>query len=91
MLRHRITTSVGAQPAPTGTLTQREQEVLSALAAGHSTKEIAMQLGISVNTVRTHVQHLMPKLGVHSRLQAAAVAAIDRMVAPGTDEGQPRP
>jgi DNA-binding NarL/FixJ family response regulator len=90
-LRHRITTTVGPQQAPSGTLTQREQDVLRALAAGHSTREIAMQLGISVNTVRTHVQHLMPKLGVHSRLQAGALAATDRLVDPGTGDGQPRP
>jgi DNA-binding NarL/FixJ family response regulator len=90
-LRHRITSTVGAPQAPAGTLTQREQEVLRALAAGHSTKEIAMQLGISVNTVRTHVQHLMPKLGVHTRLQAAAVAALDRLIAPDVDLDRPRP
>jgi DNA-binding NarL/FixJ family response regulator len=88
-LRNRVTSSVGRPQAPAGTLTQREQEVLRALAAGYSTKEIAMHLGISVNTVRTHVQHLMPKLGVHSRLQAAAVAAVDRLVDAGPDDAEP--
>jgi DNA-binding NarL/FixJ family response regulator len=75
VLHHRATSAVHAEPISTAFLTYSEREVLAALAAGCSTGEIAAQLGISVNTVRTHVQHLMPKLGVHTRLQAAAIAA----------------
>lgn len=57
-----------------GQLTEREVEVLQLLAEGRSGTEIARQLGISPNTVRTHVQGILTKLQVHSRLEAAAFA-----------------
>ncbi|MDQ2937791.1 MAG: response regulator transcription factor [Acidobacteriota bacterium] len=46
-------------------LTPRQREVLQLIAEGHSTKEIARTLGVSVNTVKTHRLKLMEKLGVH--------------------------
>lgn len=55
-------------------LTERELEVLGLLVAGASGSEIATRLGISPNTVRTHVQSILTKLQVHSRLEAAAFA-----------------
>jgi DNA-binding CsgD family transcriptional regulator len=55
-------------------LSQREMEVLSLLAEKVSTKAIADRLGISIRTVRTHIQHLMYKLHVHKRLDAIEVA-----------------
>lgn len=64
--------------APATTLTSREYEVLRGIESGLSTKEIAAGLGISVNTTRTHAQRLMSKMRVHSRLQAAALAADQR-------------
>lgn len=57
-----------------GTLTEREQEVLKALVRGQSTGALAAELGISFNTARTHIQNILQKLGVHSRLEAAAFA-----------------
>ncbi len=56
-------------------LTPREREVLRDIESGLSTDEIAEDLGITPNTVRTHAQRLMSKLSVHSRVQAAALAA----------------
>jgi two-component system nitrate/nitrite response regulator NarL len=56
-------------------LTQREREVIALLAEGANSAQIARRLSISPNTVRTHVQNVLSKLGVHSRLQAAAFAA----------------
>lgn len=56
-------------------LTPREREVLRDIESGLSTSEIAEDLGITPNTVRTHAQRLMSKLSVHSRVQAAALAA----------------
>lgn len=53
-------------------LTARELEVLRMLAGGMSRQEIARRLGISSNTVRTHLRHLMDKLDVTSQLAAAA-------------------
>ena len=54
-------------------LTAREHEVLSLLAEGRSTQEIAEKMSVSVNTMRTHVNSLLHKLGVHSRLRAVAL------------------
>lgn len=53
-------------------LTLREREVLRALAQGVPRQEIARRLGLSANTVRTHLRHVMEKLGVTSQLAAAA-------------------
>lgn len=54
-------------------LTAREREVLQLLMAGRSSAAMADHLGISPNTVRTHVQNILGKLGVRTRLQAATV------------------
>ncbi len=55
-------------------LTRREREVLALLSQGATSARIAEQLHIAPNTVRTHVQSILSKLQVHSRLQAAAFA-----------------
>ena len=55
-------------------LTGREREILDRMAAGHDRAAIADDLGISVNTVRTHAQNLLSKLDVHSTLEAASMA-----------------
>ena len=54
-------------------LTQREREVLACLAEGTGRRDTAEHLHMSPNTVRTHLQNLMAKLGVHSALEAVAV------------------
>lgn len=51
-------------------ISQREMEVLAALAAGQSNKEIARTLDISPNTVKSHVTHLFDKLNVNGRVKA---------------------
>ena len=58
---------------PLAALTPRERDVLSHVAAGADRKEVARQMHLSVNTVRTHMQSLMAKLGVHSALEAVAL------------------
>jgi two-component system nitrate/nitrite response regulator NarL len=55
-------------------LTPREREVLELLAKGASSGQIAEKLSVSRNTVRTHVQSILTKFQVHSRLEAAAFA-----------------
>ena len=55
-------------------LTQRESEVLRQLAHGLTNKEIALALGISYETVKEHVQHILRKIGVSDRTQAAVWA-----------------
>lgn len=55
-------------------LTAREREVLELIARGRSNKRIALELGISEKTVKTHVGHVLAKLGVADRTQAAVLA-----------------
>jgi two-component system nitrate/nitrite response regulator NarL len=62
------------EPRPWGSLTSRELEILVLLAQGVATRDIAVLLHIAPHTVRSHVQSLMSKLGVHSRLEAVASA-----------------
>jgi DNA-binding NarL/FixJ family response regulator len=61
-------------------LTNREIEVLQLLSEGKSSRQIAERLRVSPNTVRTHVQGILTKLQVHSRLEAAAFAVRHRLV-----------
>ena len=61
------------QAAALARLTKREQEVLQLLAEGADTNEIANRLTLSSTTVRNHVQNILDKLGVHSRLEAAVL------------------
>ncbi len=60
----------GASPSANPILTKREQEVLTLLARGYLYKEIADHLGVSLSTVRVHLQAVYGKLHVHSRTQA---------------------
>jgi DNA-binding NarL/FixJ family response regulator len=62
------------KPETAPLLTPREREILAMLVEGRSGPEIAAALTIALPTVRTHIGNLMTKLGVHSRLQAAAFA-----------------
>jgi DNA-binding NarL/FixJ family response regulator len=61
-------------------LTGRELEILRLLAEGLGQNEIATGLSISPKTVATHVEHILPKLGVHSRAQAIAAAYRERLI-----------
>ena len=61
-------------------LTQRESEVLRQLAYGLTNKEIAAQLHISYETVKEHVQHILRKIGVSDRTQAAVWAVRKELV-----------
>lgn len=71
MVVNRVKT---AAPAPHPHLTPRQNQVLHLLAHGHSTHQIAAELHLSVDTVRNHIRRMLRALGVHSRIEALAVA-----------------
>ncbi len=73
------------------TLTAREREVLAHLAQGETGQEIARGMSISVHTVRTHVQSILAKLQVHSRLEAAMFAVRHDLVPSSPEEPDARP
>jgi DNA-binding NarL/FixJ family response regulator len=58
----------------------RELEVLRLMATGRSNKVLAQQLHLSLNTVRNHVQHVLEKLGAHSKLEAVATAVREGVI-----------
>jgi DNA-binding CsgD family transcriptional regulator len=59
---------------PIGSLTIRERETLGYLAEGLTTREIADRMGLTITTVRNHVQRVLRKMGVHSKLAAVVMA-----------------
>ena len=65
----------GAEPDPIHSLSPREREILQHIARGASNKEIARALDIAETTVKIHVQHILRKLNLGSRVQAAVYAA----------------
>ena len=72
--------TVPRQRTPLDDLTPREHHILRLLVAGMSTRDMVSDLGVSQSTVRTHVQNIFSKLGVHTRLQAVALLAGDATV-----------
>jgi two-component system, NarL family, nitrate/nitrite response regulator NarL len=73
-------------PSPLDALTPREREIGELLVDGLDTTQMVQTLGITYSTTRTHVQSILFKLGVHSRLQAVAVLS----TAIGRDQGTGR-
>lgn len=65
---------VRAVSAPFADLTERERQILTALATGRTAHAIGHQLGISEATVRKHLEHLYAKIGVHDRVEAVVLA-----------------
>jgi DNA-binding NarL/FixJ family response regulator len=61
-------------------LSERERQILGLLVRGYSNRRIAEACYLSLNTVRTHVQNVLVKLGVHSKLEAAALAVRQGLV-----------
>jgi PAS domain S-box-containing protein len=76
-----VTVETESEPPLHPHLTPRQSEVLRLLDRGHSTAQIAQELHLSLETVRNHIRHLMRALGVHTRLEAVAVARHGELVA----------
>ncbi|WP_298461931.1 response regulator transcription factor [uncultured Cellulomonas sp.] len=77
----------GAPPPALDRLTDREHQVLIALATGDSNAELAVRLHITEETVRTHVKRVLHKLGLRDRAQAIVYAYESGVVVPGERRG----
>ena len=91
-----LTTMAETAPAPSPHelarfLTQREREVLERLVRGHSTQALARDMGVRYSTIRTHIQSILNKLGVHSKLEAVAFAVREGLVAVNPNGSSPVP
>jgi two-component system nitrate/nitrite response regulator NarL len=75
-----------AAPSLLDTLTQREREILTHLGRGESNKAIARELDISYDTVKLHVRHVLAKLNLSSRVEAAVFAVENRLMPPGGEK-----
>lgn len=86
-IARRLTAWLRSSPRDDGAedLTSRELEVLRLLGAGETNKGIGAALGITERTARTHVSHILSKLGLRSRTQAALWAAREGLAGGGTD------
>ena len=73
--------AVPATTQPHHALTPRQAEILRLLEHGRSTPQIAEELHLSLATVRNHIRHMLRALGVHSRLEAVALARQEQLVA----------
>jgi PAS domain S-box-containing protein len=69
-----------APSTPRVNLTQREKDILQLISLGRNPADIAKQLHLSRATVRNHIQHILGKLGCHSRLEAALRAVRERLL-----------
>jgi DNA-binding NarL/FixJ family response regulator len=87
--RRLLETFAGAMPAappkqPVELLTDREEQVLAAVARGRTNNEIADELSITLSTVKTHIASLMGKLGARNRVEIAMWAYDTNRVRPGS-------
>ena len=85
LIERQAKKSVTQQPAELGHLTEREVEVLMAVARGLSNAEIGAALFLSEATVKTHVSRVLRKLGLRDRVQAAIYAYERGLIEPGAD------
>ncbi len=80
----RLIEALAGHAEPLDQLTPREREVLVLIGRGFPNKRIARELGLAEKTVKTHVGHVLAKLGVSDRTQAAVIAVRAGLVQPRT-------
>jgi DNA-binding NarL/FixJ family response regulator len=80
--------AAGSVAAVPNSLTPRETEVLACLASGKTNRQIAKELHLSLSTVKRHLEHILPKLKVSDRTQAA-VKAVEMGLLPPAEQGDP--
>jgi DNA-binding NarL/FixJ family response regulator len=85
-LQRVLSTVRGAQAGRASRLTDREEEVLACLREGLSNALVAERLGVTANTVRNHVQRILYKLNVHSKVEAVVLTSREGL----TDQGSNR-
>jgi DNA-binding NarL/FixJ family response regulator len=85
--KQQTTSSEPASPSLPNALTPRETEVLACLASGKTNRQVAQELHLSLSTVKRHIEHILPKLKVSDRTQAA-VKAIEMGLLPAADGEQ---
>jgi two-component system nitrate/nitrite response regulator NarL len=82
-LRERAAAVARRRPSPAQRLTAREREIVAAVAAGDSNRQIAARLGLAEDTVKHHITNIFDKLGVSNRAEMAAYAASHGLAEPG--------
>lgn len=82
VVSHTSAPSSAPPPAAQADLTERELEVLTAVARGDRNKEIALRLGVTERTIKAHLTNVYNKLGVDSRAAAVSVAIQRRILSP---------
>ena len=80
LLARRLARGARARPARAAQLTDREQQVLSLIAAGHPTREVAQELCYSERTVKNVLHDVVTKLNARSRSQAVAFAVREGLI-----------
>jgi two-component system nitrate/nitrite response regulator NarL len=85
-LRERAAALARRRPSPAESLTAREREIVAAVAAGDSNRQVAARLGLAEDTVKHHITNIFDKLGVSNRAEMAAYAASHGLVEPPPPE-----
>ena len=75
-----IGSSTSTRRSGSGTLSERECEVLEQIARGHSIEDISAELFLSPHTVRTHIKNILRKMGARTRAHAVAMAISEGLI-----------
>ena len=88
--KHRLDVLAGSPSVPGAALTEREREVLALVARGYTNRQIADALVLSEKTARNHLSHILEKLGLSRRSEAAVYAVQHHLTQPDSPKDGPR-